>query len=244
MRSKYGADVSTRLLTTVFACVLASACAQQQPIGSVPGVVELALDELPVPVAYGENGRGLHYVIGPYDKLLIDVYGIEDFSREVVVDGGGSVSFPIAGTMPAAGMTTAELASLITTRIDRYVREPIVTVNTLEITSQRITVDGAVERPDRYVASGNLTLMDAVAMAGGLKEDAGLEEVVIFRQVADQRFAGVYSLEAIRRGNYPDPRVFPEDIVVVGSSPRRAFIDRLIELAPLITTPIILLTRR
>lgn len=222
---------------------ITAGCSSPPPIASTPGVVELSTGALPVPEAYREKPQGTHYVIGPFDKLLIDVFGIEDLSREALVDAGGNISFPIAGNIAASGMTTAELAQTIEERLRKFVRDPIVSVNTTEIRSPVITVDGEVEKPDRYVAMGRLTLERAVAMAGGLTDDAGSEEVVVFRDIGTARYAGVFDLEAIRRGNYPDPVVYPGDVVIVGDAANRELTNQLIDIAPLLT-PIILLLRQ
>ncbi|RYD98873.1 MAG: cell surface protein SprA, partial [Sphingobacteriales bacterium] len=69
------------------------------------------------------------YLIGPFDKLKVDVYGIEEMDREMQVDASGRVSFPLAGIMEAAGKTPAELATNLTQRLRPFVKNPQVTVN-------------------------------------------------------------------------------------------------------------------
>jgi polysaccharide export outer membrane protein len=88
---------------------------------------------------------------------------------------------------------------------------------------------------------GEMTLLRTIAVAKGTTDLAQTESVLIFREVAGQRYAGAYNLKAIRQGNYPDPEVFPNDVVVVGdSTTRKLFRD----LAPLITTPLVVLLQR
>ena len=123
----------------------------------------------------------------------------------------------------------------------RYVRDPQVTVNLEETVSQVITVDGQVTKPGLYPVIGRMTLMRAVATAGGAAEFAKLDDVVIFRNVDGQQLAGLYNLKAIRRGNYSDPEVFANDVIVVGDSQARRLFRDLIQASPLITTPLIVL---
>jgi polysaccharide biosynthesis/export protein len=186
------------------------------------------------------------YLIGPFDKLLIDVFGIEELSnKEVQTDAGGRISFPLAGIIDAAGKTPAEVEQIIEDRLrGRFVRNPQVTVNLKETVSQVITVDGEVKEPGLYPVVGRMTLMRAVATAKGLTELSKQDDVVIFRTVQGTKMVGLYNLKAIRRGNYDDPEVYANDVVIVGdSSGRRLFKDGLQVLPALITPLIYILTR-
>jgi polysaccharide export outer membrane protein len=120
------------------------------------------------------------------------------------------------------------------------VRDPQVTVNLKETVSQVITVDGQVKRPGLYPVIGKMTLMRAVATAEGTAEFAKLEDVVIFRTVKGQQLAALYDLKAIRRGNYGDPEVFANDVIVVGDSQARRLFRDALQIVPLLTTPLII----
>jgi len=85
-----------------------------------------------------------------------------------------------------------------------------------------------------------VTLMRAVAAAKGLNEYARLDDVVIFRTVQGERMAALYNLGAIRRGLYADPRIYADDVVIVGDSEARRRFQQFIQALPLITTPIVL----
>ena len=95
-----------------------------------------------------------------------------------------------------------------------------------------------------YPVVGEMTLMRAVASARGLAEFAKLDDVVVLRTVNGQRYAGLYNLAAIRRGNYPDPRVYANDTVVVGDSSARRLFKDFLQVVPLLTTPIIVAFQR
>jgi polysaccharide export outer membrane protein len=224
---------------------LLPSCAGQTILGESPEVSVVSSEGLPEPTRGDLLSSNRPYLIGPFDKLKIDVFGIEDLSKEVQIDASGRLSFPLIGVVEASGLTPEELADEIERRLQgRYVRDPEVTVNLEETVSQVITVDGQVDNPGLYPVIGRMTLMRAVATAGGTAEFAKLNDVVIFRTVNGKQLAGLYNLKAIRRGNYGDPEVFANDVIVVGDSQARRLFRDLIQASPLITTPLIILFRR
>ena len=186
------------------------------------------------------------YLIGPFDKLVIDVFGIEDLSKkEVQTDAGARFSFPLAGVVEAGGKTPHEIEQLIEQRLrGSYVRDPQVTVNLRETVSQVVTVDGQVREPGLYPVVGRMTLMRAVATAKGLAEFAKQSDVVVFRTVQGRKMAALYNLKQIRRGVYEDPEIYANDVVVVGDSQARRLFRDVLQAAPLLTTPLILFLQR
>ncbi len=203
------------------------------------------IGSLPEPTPEDLAGVNRPYRIGPLDKLEYTVYGIQDLSGEVQADVSGNISVPLIGVVLAAGKTPGELANEIAAGLRaQHVRNPQVTVNVKEIVSQIVTVDGEVVQPGTYPILGDMTLMRSVASARGINEYAKLQDVVIFRTVGGQRYAGLYNLKAIRRGAYGDPAVFANDIVVVGDSRARRLFKDMIQLAPALLTPIIILLTR
>ena len=220
-----------------------TACATPE-LGQSPGTQLVETASLPTPGRHDAVAASRPYLIGPFDKLNIDVFGVEDLAREVQIDASGRLSFPLIGVVEAAGLTPGELATAIESRLTgRFLRQPQVTVNLMETVSQVITVDGEVDEPGLYPVVGEMTLIRAVATAGGTTQLAGLENVVLFRTVEGQRYAALYNLAAIRQGNYEDPQVFAGDVVVVSESTARRIFRDLLTAAPLLTTPIIALTR-
>jgi len=223
-------------------CFLLPACGGQTVLGGSPNVTVVTGPGLPEPTRVDLLGSNRPYLIGPFDKLKIDVFGIEDLSKDVQIDASGRLSFPLIGVVEAAGLTPGELSTELERRLQgRYVRDPQVTVNLEETVSQVITVDGQVSKPGLYPVIGRMTLMRAVATAGGTAEFAKLDDVVIFRNVNGEQLAGLYNLKAIRRGNYSDPEVFANDVIVVGDSQARRLFRDLIQASPLLTTPLIIL---
>jgi polysaccharide export outer membrane protein len=216
-----------------------SGCSTPKYVGR-PGLTVLHQQELPPPAREDLILRGRAYLIGPLDRLSIDVYGVPDLTRAVQTDASGNISMPLVGTVEAAGRTPSELAGLIQERLrGRYVRNPQVTVNLTETVSQVITVDGEVEEPGLYPVVGRMTLTRAVATAKGLSEFANASYVVVTRRVNNQDMAALYDMRAIRRGIYPDPEVFANDVVTVGESPGRRVFKDVLQGSGLLTAPII-----
>lgn len=232
-----------KLAVLLVAIASLSGCAGPSALGGGQGIQVISGTSLPTPDRGDLMSETRPYLIGPFDRLTIDVFGVEELSaREVQTDASGRISFPLAGIVEAAGRTPAEIEEEIEGRLSaRYIRDPQVTVNLKETVSQVITVDGQVREPGLYPVIGKMTLMRAVATAKGASEFAKLDDVVLFRTVKGQDFAAVYNLEAIRRGNYEDPEVFANDIVVVGDSKARRLFKDALQIAPLLTAPLFFL---
>lgn len=220
-----------------------SACASTPPLGGAPGLSVVSATQLPPPVPGEANFAARPYLVGPFDKLVIDVFGIEELSgREVQIDASGRASFPLVGSFEAAGKTPRQIESELTAALSgQYIRDPQVTVNLEETVSQVVTLDGQVREPGLYPVIGRMTLMQGVATASGLTEFAKVDDVVIFREAGGQRYAALYNLGAIRRGIYGDPEIYAGDIVVVGESHSRRLFRDILAATPLLTAPIIAL---
>lgn len=227
-------------------CAVLAGCGGRPTLGGSPNLVVSERAELPPPTRVDLASAERPYLIGPFDKLIIDVFGIEELSKkEVQADASGRISFPLAGVVEAAGKTPEEVARLIEERLrGRYVRNPQVTVNLKDTVSQVITVDGQVEEPGLYPVIGKMTLMRAVATAKGATEFARLGHVAVFRTVNGQRMGGLYDLRAIRDGVYDDPEVFANDVVIVGDSATRRLFKDAIQILPALTGPLVYLFAR
>lgn len=199
---------------------------------------------LPLPTRDDLTSTGQPYVIGPFDQISIEVFGLPEFSRSVQADASGSISYPLVGSVTAAGMTPAELARLLERGLASSLRDPEVTVNVTDTVSNLVTVSGEVEEPGMYPVLGRMSLMRAVASAKGLDEFAKIEEVVVFRKVNGEEYAALYDLGAIQRGVYADPDIYANDIIVVGDSPTRRLLRNALQAAPILTAPLIAVIQR
>jgi polysaccharide export outer membrane protein len=241
------------LLLCVAAAALLAGCVKgAPPVASVPGTPITALSVLPPPEASDVIRSTRLAFVGPFTELRIEVFGVPDLQRDIMTDGEGNFSFPLIGTVAAAGKTPLALADQIRSQLaGKYIRDPQVTVNfkaptsasALAFQSMAVSVDGEVKRAGSYPVAGRMTLMRAVALAGGLTEFAKLDDVVVFRDVGTKQYVGIYNIGAIRRGNYADPEIFPNDVVIVGDSPQRRMFKDVLAAAPALLSPLILLAR-
>ncbi len=238
--------VSFRLSLVCTAALLAAGCSYGPSggrVGETGQVQVVASAAMPEPTARDTIGRSRAYLIGPQDVLIVDVFGLEGLSdREITVDTSGRIALPLTGSIVAAGSTTEELAATITARLrENYMRNPLVSVNVKQAVSQFVTVDGQVLQPGNYPVLGDMTLMRALASARGLGEFAAQDDVVVLRTVQGQRYAGIYNIAAIRRGNYPDPDVYANDVIIVGDSAALRRMRDIVGLLPAVTAPLIYL---
>lgn len=243
-KSRY-ISVRSTTFAGLAAVALLAACATTPRLQPGPHLTLIEASALPPPVGALGPSQERIYRIGPFDKLAINVFGVQELSQTVQVDAAGSISLPLAGSLDVSGKQPHEVADELAARLrGRYVREPQVTVNVEETVSQVVTVDGQVREPGLYPVVGRMTLMRAIATAKGTSEFARLEDVVIFRRVGEQEMAALYNLAAIRRGHYPDPEVFAHDVIVIGDSPSRRLFRDILQAAPLALTPLVALINR
>ena len=114
------------------------------------------------------------YKIGPEDLLEISVFEVEDLNKIVRASSQGNISLPLLGVVRVKGLTANELERELRDLLgEKYLQDPQVSVFIKEYRSQRISVIGAVEKPSVFEATGQRSILDFLAMAGGLKEDAG-----------------------------------------------------------------------
>lgn len=125
------------------------------------------------------------YRVGAEDRLRVDIFGVEDLSREYRVNGAGRILMPLVGEISVAGLTLAEVEQAIAaTYAEEYLRDPQVSVEVTEYRSQQFTVIGAVANPRVYSVSRQTTLVEALAMAGGISSEAG-SQVYLTDRVRD-----------------------------------------------------------
>jgi polysaccharide export outer membrane protein len=152
-------------------------------IGTILGLVVLASvawaadSKVPPLLAAG----GPDYRLGPEDVIEVFVWKEPDLSVSVVIRPDGKISLPLANELEASGKTATELQLEITEKLRRYVTQPIVNVMVKQINSLKISVLGEVRKPDVYRIKNRLTVLDAIAMAGGFTDLARPNRVVVLR---------------------------------------------------------------
>lgn len=174
------------------------------------------------------------YRIGAQDLLAISVFGVQELNKDVRVNSNGQISLPLVGGVMAGGRTIPELeAELARKYSDGYLQRPQVSVFVKEFTSQRVTLEGAIAKPGIYPITGKTTLLQAIALAGGIDDKtADLGGIVLMRQVSGKRMAAAYDLREVRKGVVDDPTIYGDDIIVVEQSRSKTALRRFIESIP------------
>jgi polysaccharide export outer membrane protein len=137
------------------------------------------------------------YIIGAGDILEITTWKEPDLSRpNVIVRTDGKISFPLLNDVQAAGLTAIELKTVLERGLKDYVENPVVTVNVIQLESQKIYVLGEVVNTGEYPLTKDLTVLQAFALAGGFTEWASKKEIILLRKENGK--------EKIYRINYKD----------------------------------------
>ena len=175
------------------------------------------------------------YKIAPMDKLAIKVFKMEDLTGEYDVDLAGNISLPLIGQVQAANLTTAQLDTQLTDKLgEKYLEHPDVSVAIKLSTAHVVTVDGSVRDGGSFPVGGPTSLIRAIAMAKGTTEDANARRVAVFRTIGGKRQAAAFDLTSIRRGEAPDPEIYPGDIIVVDGSRVKAVQKQILQSIPLL----------
>ena len=144
-----------------------------------PGIVDPA-PALPVSSAY---------ILGPGDRLQVEVFGAPDYSGEFTVLSDGTLNLPVAGSVDVQGLTLAQATESVRQQYGLFIRRPLVTVAPLALRPLRVGIAGAVQRPGTYSIAietdegGNRfpTLTDAIELAGGISSQADIRNIRINR---------------------------------------------------------------
>ena len=207
------------------AMLVLAGCADKRG-GPIPyGVKTFGAPDAPTVVPLKQG-----YRIAPLDTLTIKVFKLPDLSGDYEVDLTGQVALPLIGSVSAVDLTTAELDQRLTAKLgEKYLQNPDISVGVKSSTRRNVTVDGAVAKVGTFSVNGPMTLLQAIAQAGGPTQDANPRRVAIFRQIGGQRQSAAFDLTSIRRGEAPDPAVFAGDIVIVDGSSIKALQKRLMD---------------
>ena len=208
--------------------MLLTACADSRG-GPIAYDQQLAAPDEPRIVALEAN-----YKIAPMDQLGIKVFKSPDLTGDYEVDLAGRISMPFIGELDAANMTTAQLDERLSAKLgEKYLENPDVSVSIKRSTARVVTVDGAVRESGSFPVAGPMSLIQAVALAKGPTEEANPRRVAVFRTIQGQRQAAAFDLTSIRRGQSPDPQIYPGDIIVVDGSGIKALQKQLLQNLPI-----------
>ena len=121
------------------------------------------------------------YVIGPSDVLSVVFWRDKDMSADVTVRPDGNISLPLLNDIPAAGLTPDQLRSKLVDAASKYIEDPNATVLVKEIHSRNVFITGNVAKPATYPLNGDMTVLQLIAIAGGLQEYADAKNIVVIR---------------------------------------------------------------
>ena len=160
------------------------------------------------------------YVIGAADVLFISVLGNKDLDTVSSVTPGGKISFPLVGDVQAAGLTAEELADRLMRALSEKIKSPVVSVSLREINSYRVYVLGGVARPGVLSSKSEITLLQALALAGGVTPGADLTLGYVAR--GNRRLDADFRTLVMQGDLSQNIILKPEDVVVVPTSPKNA----------------------
>ncbi len=157
------------------------------------------------------------YVIGQGDVLTISIWKDDSLTREVVVLPDGTISFPLIGTIVAENKTIGGLKKDIESEIKRYVPEPVLSVAVKSVNSMYVYVIGRVNNPGRFFLTGNVNVLQALAMAGGLTPFAEANSIRIFRAESGKNSLIPFRYNDVVKGKLLEQNIIMKrgDVIVV-----------------------------
>lgn len=173
------------------------------------------------------------YRLRPADVLEVQYRYTPEFSQTLTVGPDGYVSLQLLGSVRLGGLTVDEAQALILERARTRLRDPEITLVLREHEKSYVTVAGQVATPGKVEIKGSLTALEAIAMAGGLREDAKQSQVVLLRRFsADEYETRVLDVKHLmtESGVREDIALRPNDLLVVPQD-RVGKIDRVLRVA-------------
>jgi len=166
-------------------------------------------------VSVGSSAR--EYRIGPEDVLNISVWKEKELQREVIVRPDGGISFPFAGDVRAADRTPAELQSVITNRVQKFIPDALVTVAVTKLAGLRIYVIGKVQKSGQFIIGRYVDVLQALTLAGGLNPYASEKNIKVLRRLSGKEVVFPFNYAAVKDGKNLEQNILLEndDVVVV-----------------------------
>jgi polysaccharide export outer membrane protein len=196
--------------------------APAQPTTSQPVPSQVKIPKPPVPSAPQtaplpgvptEPG----FTIGPEDVLGILVWREPDVSGDVAVRPDGMITLPLIRDIKAAGLTPDELADRIQTAMREFINDASVAVTVRQMNSRKVFITGEVSRPGAYPLAAPMTVMQLIAVAGGLNEFADSKRISVMRVEAGRTRTFPFAYKDVASGKRPGQNIMlkPGDTVVV-----------------------------
>ena len=192
----------------IFNVFLAAAAPMQQAAQPQAPSGEAAPAGVPLPSGY---------VIGPDDVLTVVLWREKDMSADVVVRPDGKITIPLINELQASGLTPEQLRTSIQKAASKYVAEPNATVIVKAINSRKVHILGSVGKSGTYPLTGDMTVLQLIATAGGLQEYADAKHITVMRKEdgRDQTLKFNYKDVVRQRNLQQNVLLKPGDTVVV-----------------------------
>lgn len=157
------------------------------------------------------------YLLRPGDVLQVSVWHEAELNAEVLVRPDGKFSFPLAGEIRAAGRSPDQVRSELVKKIDEFIPDAVATVMVKEIAGNKAYVVGKVNRPGPIPMTEDTNVMQALSMAGGTAQFAGLKDIVILRGQGGNQTAIPFNYDKVEGGKSLEQNIvlLPGDVVVV-----------------------------
>lgn len=140
------------------------------------------------------------YTIGPGDVLQLFVWKEPELTRELTVRLDGRISVPLLGDVEATGRTPAQLAADLSKRFTRFLEAPQVTLGVAQANSTRFYVLGQVNKPGDFPLAGRTSVLQGLALAGGFKDFAKTDSIVIIRREKGTETAIAFNYKRLESG--------------------------------------------
>lgn len=165
----------------------------------------------------GTQGHPAEDRVGIDDVFEVRVYGEPDLTGSYRVAIDGTVDYPLAGRLRIIGLRSGEIQQLLVDKLKDggYLKTPQITVTVKERNSQKITVFGQVAKPGQVGYYPNMTIVDAIANAGGFTGIAAKNSVNLRREVGGKIETHVFPVADIAEGRSQNVMVLPGDVLVV-----------------------------
>lgn len=140
------------------------------------------------------------YLIAPADVIEISIWGEKDLIRQIVVRPDGKISFPLIGDLVVAGKTTTQVKKEVETKIHEYIPDAIASVIVVQLGSLQYYVVGKVNKPGVFNVSKPITVLQALALAGGLTTFADEKHIFIIRYYGEKTQKFSFNYKEIKKG--------------------------------------------
>ena len=157
------------------------------------------------------------YLIAPADVLEISIWGENELLRQVVVRPDGKISFPLIGDIEVAGKTTMQVKKEIEKKIREYIPDAIASVIVTQLGSLQYYVVGKVAKPGVYNVSKPITVLQALALAGGLTPFAKQDKILIIRYHGKKTIKIPFNYKEVKKGEHLEQNILLQrgDVVLV-----------------------------